>query len=135
MITDILLGTDIVNLKRLSTIHQRFGLKFFQRILTEAELLRCGDYNGENFIERAGARIAAKEAVTKALGVGLNGLGWTKGLRWKDIEIISLPQQLPTVTLHTPQIGDQDLSTLRWKLSLSHDGGYATATALGMVSE
>lgn len=62
------IGTDIVEIARIRSGLDRFGERFAQRILTDAELLEFHDSRQPaHFVAR---RFAAKEAVAKALGSG-----------------------------------------------------------------
>lgn len=63
------IGTDIVEVKRVSTILSRHGARFAEHILTPEEL---PEYAASNIPERFLAkRFAAKEAFSKAMGTGL----------------------------------------------------------------
>ena len=67
------IGTDIVRVERMRMNIERYGDKFVERILTDAELQ---DYTREarkaHFLAK---RFAAKEAAAKAMGTGFsNGL-------------------------------------------------------------
>lgn len=62
------IGTDIVRVSRLAADLERFGEKFAERILTEAELAEFREVSAKaNFLAR---RFAAKEATAKAMGTG-----------------------------------------------------------------
>ena len=67
----------------------RFGARFTKRVLTEAERRYVRDRP-----ETMAGRWAAKEAVSKVLGLGVRGIGW------RDIEIERLPTGQPAVRLH-----------------------------------
>ena len=70
------------------------------------------------------ARFAAKEAVAKALGA-------PGGLSWQDAEVVRDPSGRPRLVLHggvAQEAAAQGIST--WHLSLSHDGGIATAVVV-----
>jgi len=70
------------------------------------------------------ARFAAKEAVAKALGA-------PGGLRWLDAEVVSLPSGRPTLRLVGATARTSAAQGIRsWHLSLSHDGGLATAVVV-----
>lgn len=63
------IGTDIVSYARIEAMHARYGLRFAQRVLSEAEL---PDYQSSNQPMRLlMKRFAAKEALAKAVGSGL----------------------------------------------------------------
>jgi len=75
-------------------------------------------------VESLAARFAAKEAVAKALGA-------PGGLRWRDAEVVSEPGGRPRLVLHggvADEAQAQGITT--WHLSLSHDGGMATAVVV-----
>jgi holo-[acyl-carrier protein] synthase len=137
-ITDLRLGTDLVYIPRLQTALSRYGQLFFARLLTSAELAYCfsADKRESISIRRAAGRIALKEAVSKALGTGLNGLGWSQGIYWQNIELQARERQAPALILHgkAKQIAEQ-AGICDWRVSLSHDGDYATATAIGLIRD
>lgn len=108
-------GIDIVYLPRIKAAYQRFGQRFLDRIFTAAEQAYCLR-SPAHCIARLGGRWAAKEAVVKALATGWQGYGYT------DVEILANAQGVPTVQI----VGHQ---SEQWRLSISHDGDYATAIA------
>ena len=67
------IGTDIVRVSRLQADLDRFGVRFAERILTDAELAEFHQNpNKAHFLAR---RFAAKEAAAKAMGTGIaNGV-------------------------------------------------------------
>jgi len=70
------------------------------------------------------ARFAAKEALAKALGAPV-------GLEWHDAEVVSLPSGDPTFELRgTVLARATELGATRTHLSLSHDGGIASAVVI-----
>jgi len=74
------IGTDIVKVARMQRNLDRWGIRFATRILTASELI---DFNitprKANFLAR---RFAAKEAASKAMG-----LGFQDGLELKHISV------------------------------------------------
>lgn len=63
------IGTDIVDVARMSALHERHGARLAHRLLTAAER---DDYDRATDKARMLAkRFAAKEALAKALGTGL----------------------------------------------------------------
>jgi hypothetical protein len=72
-------------------------------------------------------RWAAKEAVSKVLGLGVRGIGW------RDIEIERLPTGQPAVKLHGRAAGRAaQLGMGRIALSISHESEFAVAIAYGV---
>ncbi|MDH4143060.1 MAG: holo-ACP synthase, partial [Chloroflexota bacterium] len=83
------LGIDIIKVDRIRATLERFGPRFSGRVLTAAEQRYVRDRP-----ETLAGRWAAKEAVSKVLGLGVRGIGW------RDIEIERLPTGQPAVRLH-----------------------------------
>lgn len=139
VVTDVRLGTDLVFVPRLLRIYQRYGDAFFKKLLTEAEWTYClqgvESTGSRQQIRRAAGRIAVKEAVSKALECGLNGLGWNQGVSWREIEVVSQRQAPPQVCLRGKAVERaKALGLSSWRLSLSHDGDYALATVVGLIT-
>ncbi len=118
------LGIDIIQVSRIQATLAKFGRRFSRRVLTEAEDRYVRD-RPENFA----GRWAAKEAVSKVLGLGVRGVGWT------EIEIQRLPTGQPSVRLHgrARQRAEQ-LGMERIAVSISHEAEYAVAIAFGVRS-
>jgi len=71
--------------------------------------------------------VAAKEAVSKALGVGMRVLS-PHGIDWRDVEVLNEPGGKPFVILHNyAQHLAEKLGLDEWAISLSHEGGIAIA--------
>jgi holo-[acyl-carrier protein] synthase len=119
------LGIDIIRVDRIANALRRFGERFPKRVLTEAER-RYVRNRPQNFA----GRWAAKEAVSKVLGLGVRGVGWT------EIEIVRLPTGAPSVSLsgRAARRAEQ-LGMGRIAVSISHEGDYAVAIAFGVRSE
>jgi holo-[acyl-carrier protein] synthase len=75
-------------------------------------------------IRSLAARFAAKEALAKALGA-------PRGLLWTDAEVVSGPDGRPSLEVTgTIAAAARKAGITRWHLSLSHDGGIATAIVI-----
>jgi holo-[acyl-carrier protein] synthase len=119
------LGIDIIKVERIAAALQRFGERFQRRILTEDEYryVRARP-------ETLAGRWAAKEAVSKVLGLGVRGVGC------REIEIVRLPTGQPTVRLHDRALRRaEQLGMTRIAVSISHERDYAVAIALGIRTE
>ena len=116
------LGIDIVKVERIRAAIERFGERFSNRVLTPSER-RYVRSRPETFA----GRWAAKEAVSKVLGLGVRGIGW------KDIEVERLPTGQPAIRLHgrAAQRAEQ-LGMGRIALSITHESDYAVAIAFGV---
>ncbi len=116
------LGIDIIKVERIRAAIERFGERFSRRVLTERERRYVRD-RPETFA----GRWAAKEAVSKVLGLGVRGIGW------QDIEVDRMPTGQPAVRLHgrAAQRAEQ-LGMGRIAISITHESDYAVAVAFGV---
>lgn len=116
------LGIDIVKVERIASAIERFGMRFANRVLTPREQ-RYVRQRPETFA----GRWAAKEAVSKVLGLGVRGVGW------RDIEVERLPTGQPSINLHgrAAQRAEQ-LGMGRIAVSISHEAEFAVAVAFGV---
>jgi holo-[acyl-carrier protein] synthase len=116
------LGIDIIKVQRIRETLARFGPRFSQRVLTDGERRYVRD-RPETFA----GRWAAKEAVSKVLGLGVRGIGW------RDIEVERLPTGQPAVRLHGRAAARaEQLGMGRIALSITHESEYAVAIAFGV---
>jgi len=116
------LGIDIIKVERIRAALDRFGPRFSRRVLTEAEQRYVRDRP-----ETMAGRWAAKEAVSKVLGLGVRGIGW------RDIEVERLPTGQPAVRLHGRAAARaEQLGMERIALSITHESEYAVAIAFGI---
>lgn len=117
----IAIGIDLVEVSRLEEVFARRGDRFRARVFTESEINYCESL-GSKFASYA-ARFAAKEAVMKALGTG-----WSEGVGWKDIEVVSRPGIAPAIMLHKRALDRMsEIGASRVHVSLTHSGDLAIA--------
>lgn len=108
-------GVDVVGVSRIQQAVERFGERFLRRVYTEEEQRYCE--SDKRKWEHYAARFAAKEAVSKALGTGLVGIGLT------EIEVIRLPSGKPELRLSGRAAQKaRELGLHDWRVSLAHDG-------------
>ena len=115
------IGTDIIEIERIKMAITRHGMRFLETIFSARERAYC-DRFAHSTPHYAG-RFAAKEAVLKALGTGLQD-----GISWLDIEILSAPSGKPEVHLSSRM--RQKHPEAFFLLTISHSRDYATATAI-----
>jgi phosphopantetheine--protein transferase-like protein len=116
------LGIDIIKVARIRGMIERFGARFGERVLTPSERRYVRDRP-----ETLAGRWAAKEAVSKVLGLGVRGIGW------QEIEVERLPTGQPAVRLHgRAEQRARQLGMDRIALSISHESEYAVAIAFGV---
>ncbi|MBA7676346.1 Holo-[acyl-carrier-protein] synthase [subsurface metagenome] len=115
------IGIDIIEIARIERAITRWGQSFIRRIYTDLELRLCHEKP-----ESLAARFAGKEAVMKAFGTG------TKGISWREIEILAEPGGRPLVHLYgKAQNQANNLGLSRLAISLSHSREYAIAFVVG----
>ena len=96
-----------------------------ERLFTPAELAAC-----QKRAASLGARLAAKEAVLKALGSAYAELGLDapQGWEYQDIEVTSTPGTPPRLRLTgAAAMAARQAGIGHWHISLAHDGGMAQA--------
>lgn len=85
-------GVDIAEVARVKAAIERHGETFLRRLYTPKEREYCERF--KNKYERYAGRFAAKEAAMKALGTG-----WSRGVRWVDVEVVREKGGRPTIKL------------------------------------
>ncbi len=115
-------GIDVVEAERIRRLLERLP-KAYARLFSEQE--RSYSEGFADPFPRYAARFAAKEAVGKALGIGIIGFVW------RDIEVLSGGK--PRIALHG-QVADvaRRLGVTRVEVSLSHTDGMAYAVAAAL---
>ena len=114
-------GIDIIEIHRIRDVVARWGDRFLNRIYTPQELAFCGDKT-----QRLAARFAAKEAASKALGLGI------RGIAWKEIEVVRQRGRPPCLKLHGRAAKRAEfLGICQLAISISHSREYAVASVVG----
>ncbi len=90
----ISVGTDIVDIYRINDAISKFSNRFLKKIFTEYELKYCT--NNYINVQSLAARFAAKEAFSKALGIGI-GIGSL--LKWHDVSVKNTNSGQPEIKL------------------------------------
>ena len=121
MATKFAVGIDIIEIDRVADVIARHGDKFLQRVFTDDEITHC-----RGRVQELAARFAAKEAVMKALGTGVRGVGW------RDIEVLPNRRGKPLVFLYGRGAARAERIELRGlEISLTHSKEYAIASVVG----
>jgi len=116
----IRVGIDIVETARMRSVIERFKDRFLRRVFTEAEIEFCAARYDP--CQSYGVRFAAKEAILKALGTGKS-----RGIRWKDMEILDDEHSRPRAQLHGKV---KQMTEGKLHLSLSHTSNLAIAVCI-----
>jgi holo-[acyl-carrier protein] synthase len=115
------IGTDIIEIERISQAIERWGERFINRVYTKAELKIYG-----HRAHSLAASFASKEAVMKMLGTG------ARGVAWREIETLYHPSGKPLIKLNGRAKKEAErLGIKEIDVSLAHSRDNAIATAIG----
>lgn len=118
------IGIDMVEISRFEKAWERWGDRFLKRIFTEDEIEYC--YHTVRAASRFALRFAAKEAFSKALG-----LGFRNGLALRHIEVVRGHNGRPHLGLHKRAKELCERHGIKNSfLSLSDNGLYAVAVVV-----
>jgi len=113
-------GVDLIEIERVRRALERHGEGFRTRCFTDAERAYCD--SKPNPAQHYAGRFAAKEAVGKALGVGVH-------FTWKEIEIRGRPKPGVHLSGWTARVAER-LGAGRIELSMTHSRELAAAVAV-----
>ena len=117
----VAIGIDLVEIDRIEEVFKRRGDRFRGRVFTDQEVGYC-ENRSSRFASYA-ARFAAKEAVMKALGTG-----WSEGIAWRDVEVVTGNSGAPTIQLHGRALERlREIGAEKAHVSLTHSGNFAIA--------
>lgn len=117
-------GVDVLDIARLERALVRHGDRLLRRVFTPQERALL-----QGQLPSLAARFAAKEAVAKALGVGIGEVSW------QEIEILRGERGEPVLHLHgRARALAQRLGLHEWALSLSHTDRLAVAFVIAIGS-
>jgi holo-[acyl-carrier protein] synthase len=120
------IGTDIIEVSRVKKAIQKSS-SFLQKVFTRGEINYCNSKKNPDLIYISFAqRFAAKEAILKALGVGVLG-----GISLNEVEIVNNSRGKPTVIMHGRAqqfLREKNISGI--ELSLSGVKEFAAAFAI-----
>jgi holo-[acyl-carrier protein] synthase len=118
------MGIDVAEVKRIQAVMESQKERFLRRVYTQEEIAYCEQF--KNKFERYAGRFAAKEAAMKALGTG-----WSRGVRWVDVEVVRKRGGRPTISLkgEAKKIADA-LGVKNIALSITHTAEQAIAQVI-----
>ncbi len=115
-------GIDVVEIQRIARAIDNFGLRFVQRVFTEAEAKYC--FSKTNSAQHFAARFAAKEAGAKALG-------GARGARFVDFEVTLSDGGQPIFCFHNnAQTKASNKGVSKAHVSLTHERTIASAVVV-----
>jgi holo-[acyl-carrier protein] synthase len=123
-VTVVGVGTDLVDLDRFRHVLARTP-SIVDRLFTPDEQHYARRRRDPT--EPFAARFAAKEAVLKALGLGLGGVAF------REIEVVRAESGQPSLVLHGAAAAlARDRGVRHWLVTLSHTAHLAQAIAMAM---
>ncbi len=127
------IGTDLIEIARIAAAVDRFGERFVQRILGPQEQLRHAARRARSAsrgLAFLATRFAAKEAVSKAIGLGLRS-----PMTWRAVEIINAPSGQPQVLAHGALAEFLRARRLRLSVSVTDEQAMAMAFVIAEVTD
>lgn len=120
------IGVDLVRVDRLARVLARYGERFLKRVFTDREIAYCQGRARQGVYQFA-QRFAAKEAFSKALGVGLR----EGGIRWREVEVLpdALGKPVIEVTGRAAQLCKEN-NIRGMHLSLTDEDNFAVAMVM-----
>jgi holo-[acyl-carrier protein] synthase len=120
----IRVGVDVVGVERLERL-VRDDEDRQRELFTQRELDYCSGKRRQ--YEHMAVRFAAKEAVLKAMGLGLGACGW------REIEVTRAESGVPSIVLHGRARALADERGIRsWRLTMTHTHRLAEAIAVAL---
>ena len=86
------ISATVTRLPRIRAVIETQKERFLRRVYTLDEVAYCEQF--KNKYERYAGRFAVKEAAMKALGTG-----WSRGVRWVDLEVVRARGGKPNLAL------------------------------------
>jgi holo-[acyl-carrier protein] synthase len=120
------IGTVIVENLRIAQMIERHGELFLRRVYTPHEIEFCRVRKAST--QHYAGHWAAKEAVFKALGTG-----WSRGIRWLDVEIHNEDGGPPRVALRGGALQvSRQAGIAEILITIAHCRSHAVAYALAL---
>ena len=118
-------GTDLCDVRRIASTLERRGERFAQKVLGPHEIevfrqrLAKVELRGIRYLA---TRFAAKEAFSKAIGLGM-----TWPMTWRACEVVKAPSGQPHIRLHGELAAWFDSRGWQAHVSVTDESDYASA--------
>jgi holo-[acyl-carrier protein] synthase len=119
------IGTDVCDVRRIRASLERHGERFARKILSEAEMTVWRARSArwpERGVRYLATRFSAKEAFSKAVGLGLR-----MPMTWRLCEIANFPSGKPAIVLHGVLKQWFEAQGLAAHVTLSDESDYAAS--------
>ena len=123
------IGTDMVDIRRMQALLERFGERLQRKLFTAAEIAQAENRIGQAHAAFFASRFAAKEAFAKAVGSGMRGLSWQDIAVEHDDAGRPLLQLGPRASRKLTMLVPQGTAASA-HLSLTHEYPYAQAMVI-----
>ena len=120
------IGVDLLNINRIQNIYDKFGNKFINRILAKDEIeLYNKSKNKINFLSK---RFCAKEAFSKAIGIGI-GRGIDMREKKKKKDSLGKPSILLTDKGYTfiEKYYEKERTLIQFNISITDEPPYVNS--------
>lgn len=125
------IGVDLVEIARIARGLEKHGERFQKRLFTPAEIAYCESLAKHARVQSYAARFAAKEAISKALRVGVG-----PAFDWIDLEILRDANGAPACRLQgRAEVFREKSGIGEVHVSLSHTGTLAIAYAMAEIAD
>ena len=118
-------GTDVCDVRRVAAALARQGQRFAQKVLGRQEqkiFLSRGAQSESRSLRYLATRFAAKEAFSKAIGIGFRA-----PMNWHGCEVLNAPSGRPSVVLNGELAAWFAARQLKAHVSLSDERDYVVA--------
>jgi holo-[acyl-carrier protein] synthase len=119
------IGTDLCDVRRIRAVLARRGDRFAERVLAPNELAvfhaRRAQFE-ERGVRYLATRFSAKEAFSKAIGLGIR-----TPMTWRGCEVAKLPSGKPEIRLHGALADWFSTRRLRAHVSVTDEADYAAS--------
>lgn len=125
------IGTDLIEIVRIEAALARHGERFIERVLGPQERARYEARRARSArrgLAFLATRFAAKEAISKALGLGM-----VQPMSWRAVEVINAPSGAPMAVAHGAL--QTYLEQRRWRLHISITDERTMAMAYAVAEE
>ncbi|MGV3654612.1 MAG: holo-ACP synthase [Noviherbaspirillum sp.] len=119
------IGTDIIRIERVQQALERHGDRFAEKILGPEELAKYHarrQRSAARGLRFLATRFAAKEAFSKALGLGMR-----MPMTWRAMQTLNAPSGRPVAVTSGALKDYMDLHRLAAQVSLTDEADYAVA--------
>jgi holo-[acyl-carrier protein] synthase len=125
------IGIDLIEIGRIAAACERHGERFARRILGPDELQRYEERRqraATRGLAYLATRFAAKEAVSKALGLGMR-----QPMSWRAVQIVNAASGRPEAVASGPLVDFMRRRRLRLQVSVTDERAVAAAYAIAEI--